>query len=58
MELNAKKKKKEINIINDKNVEVLIWIKWEIQIYMENEIDPYGRWMISDLLIILTQERP
>jgi len=51
------KKKREINIIYDENVEVSIQIKWEIEMYVENEIDPYGRWTISDLLIILVQER-
>jgi hypothetical protein len=51
------KNKEEINIIYDENVEVSIQIKWEIEIYVENEFDPYGRWTISDLLIILVQER-
>jgi hypothetical protein len=46
-------KKKGIYMIHDKNVEVSIRIKWEIEIYVENEIDPYDRWMISNLLIIL-----
>jgi hypothetical protein len=40
-------------MIHDNNMEVSIWIKWEIKIYVENEIDPYDRWMISNLLIIL-----
>jgi hypothetical protein len=45
--------KKGIYMIHDNNMEVSIWIKWEIKIYVENEIDPYDRWMISNLLIIL-----
>jgi hypothetical protein len=46
-------KKRGIYMIHDKNVEVSIRIKWEIKIYMKNEIDPYGRWTINNLLIIL-----
>ena len=27
--------------------------KWENEIYMEDKVDPYGKWMISDLLFLV-----
>jgi hypothetical protein len=31
--------------------------EWKIEFYIEDEVDPYGKWTISDLLILVIQER-
>jgi hypothetical protein len=31
--------------------------EWKFKFYMEDEVDPYGKWMISDLLILMVQEK-
>jgi len=46
-----------MTIIQGKNLEFSMRLNWEIKIYMENKIKLYGGWMITDILILLVQNR-